>query len=632
MIYRARVQKSIGIVVLLLAAMLASRSTMAQQEATKIAIGDTVEGTITDKAYQQLYVLTAKAGDSVVISMIAKDNSSLDPYLLLEDSSGKTLLEDDDSAGGHNAQIAYAFGEDGDYTIVATRFGQVSGSSGGDYTLSVKVGGESVATTAATTAATEEATVVATEEGTTVATEEATTEPTEEGAPTVTRTRRPTATRVKATPTEEVTPEATMEATEEATTEPTEEGAPTATRTRRPTATRVKATPTEEVTPEATMEATEEVTTEPTEEGAPTATRTRRPTATRVKATPTVEEATPEETQEATAEESPTPRPTRRATATRRPTRATATPTPSDVVQGGTITLDEPATGDIDDSKVFYVYDYDGTAGEQLTLSLEAEGGLKAVLIFAPADASKSAIKNASAKSANQALKFDVTVPDDGAYWIIVTRVDGVNGDTSGSFTLTVSAGGAATVQQIDVSGSPARVVGNLASAGLVPKGGKQIATLPTNSFTRASTSGLKFLPIMGNAAAKNMVLNFQVNWTTAGPSSGCGMGFRRSDSQNFSFVLLTNDNKVALFQVQGQKNLIQYFEQSTLFSPKSTNTVTVIAIDNTITVYVNGQLQTSQQGQAVRGSFELEMFNPEGNTTVTNCRFPTGWVWSFDR
>jgi hypothetical protein len=554
MIYRARIWKWLVIAGLFLTAVMASGSTMAQDEATEIAIGDTVEGTITESEYQQLYVLTIKAGETVEIAMIAEDD--LDPYLLLQDADEETLIEDDDSAGDHNARIAFTFEAAGEYTIVATRFGQSSGSSTGDYTLTVKAGSKATTTGETTTGSTPRPTAAATGE------------PTEE-------------------PTEESTAEVTAIA--QATEEPTEEGDEEPTPTRRATATRVRATPTEEETEEATEE-------------------------------------TPEE------EESPTPRATRRATATRRPTRAAATPTPDVIVRGGEITLDEPVTGEIDDSQVFYLYDYEGTEGEELTITVEAEGGLAPAVVFSPNNLNEPPIKSAFARGGETTLTLQVTVPEDGSYFILVSRVGDLKGDSSGSFTLTVTAGSTANVEEVDVTGSPARVITNLRDAGLVPAGGRQIATLPSNSFTRASTPGLKFLPIMGRTAAQNIVLQFQVGWTTAGEGSGCGMGFRKASNEEYAFVLLTSNNKVALYQWDGDQNVIEYFEDSDLFSPGQFNTVTVIAIEDTITIYVNGKLQTSQEGQAVRGMFSLQMFNPEGNTQITNCRFPTGWVWSFDR
>ncbi len=499
----------------------AAGSTMAQQGATPIAVGETVEGEITSSDYQQLYTLTATAGESVTITMTG--DGELDSYLLVQDSNENVLTEDDDSAGGTDAKIAFTVGEDGDYTIVATRSGFKEGSSTGSYQLTV----DSQTGTSGESA----------------------------NKPNPQKT--------------------TVQATESATEESGGDLGFTL------------------GTPEA---ATEEA---PVEE------------------TPPEEEATP------------TPRPTRaRATATKRASKPAATPNP--IVEGGEITDGQSVEGQIDDAQIAYVYTYQGTADEQLTITMEGQDGLEPTIVVFPPENDKPALKTASAKASQTSVTMEVTLPADGQYFIVATRVGGTSGDTTGAFTLTLSVG-PASAQEIDISGDPSDVVASLQAAGVVPKGGKLVATLPSNSFTRASTPGFKYLTII-RTSVKNFVLNFQVGWTTAGDASGCGMGFRHSGTQQTSFVLLTNDGKVALAQWEGKTDVINYLQDSNLFSTTEFNTVTVAAIEDTVTVFVNGKFQTTQKGKAVKGVFDLMMYNPEGNTTVTNCRLPTGWVWSFDK
>src|SRR4051812_36024516 len=110
-----------------------SRSAYAQQGSTPIAVGDTVDGTITPEQWQQQYSLEATAGESVVITSIG--NGGLDTALVLQDASGAKLAEDDDSAGGGNARIKYTFDQDGTYTIISTRSGQQGGQTQGSFTL-----------------------------------------------------------------------------------------------------------------------------------------------------------------------------------------------------------------------------------------------------------------------------------------------------------------------------------------------------------------------------------------------------------------------------------------------------------------------------------------------------------------
>lgn len=588
---------------LILLVVFAAQGARAQQGATPIATGDTVKGKLTTTAYQQRYTLSARKGDAVTITMTA-DGGSLDPYLILEDSTGKMLAKDDDSAGQHNARIDFTFEEDGDYTIIATRFGQPSGTTTGDYTLAVKAGGEN-ATAAATGEGTTAATLAATEPGT--------------SAPTVAATEAATEETTSAP-----SPTFTALATEEPTTEEPTLSAPTDTLVATSTATATKA-----VAVEPTSEGLSNQQPTDTPTNVPTATPTVRPTRTRQPTrTPTevAQQETP--TEEPTIEEpTATPRPTR--TPTRRPTRAAPTPTPNVVINGGPINDGEPVTGDIDDTHVFYLYSYEGAAGEQIELTMEAEGDLTPSVAVIPPSGNK-ALKVATAKEGESKVNMSVTLPDDGRYIVVATRAGDSQGTTSGSFTLTLAANAAPS--QIDPAGDPPVVIGRLRDANLVPDGGKLLFQLPLNSFTRVSTPGLRFLPVGGNAAAQNFVLNFRVAWTSAGDQSACGMGFWQKSNQEVSFVLLTNDNRVALLQRQGQQFLINYLQESTLFSPKDINVVTVIAIGDQITLYVNGQLQTLQKGKGLRGKFELETFNAEGNTTVTNCRYPSGWVWTFDR
>src|SRR5437588_836508 len=54
----------------------------------------------------KLYSETLKAGTAYVIEMSRTDNkTNLDPYLIVHDSKGETIAEDDNSGGDLNARI-----------------------------------------------------------------------------------------------------------------------------------------------------------------------------------------------------------------------------------------------------------------------------------------------------------------------------------------------------------------------------------------------------------------------------------------------------------------------------------------------------------------------------------------------
>jgi hypothetical protein len=393
------------------------------------------------------------------------------------------------------------------------------------------------------------------------------------------------------------------------------------------TAVALETTPISGITEAATVEGTSEATVAATEEAtaAPSSTplpsRTPRPTA------------TPISTQEANAQA--TAEPTRRATRTPRPTLTrrppSATPTPSPFVDAGPIEDGSTVQGTIDDTQIFWVYTYDGAMGDQLTITLEGEEGLVPSIVIASTDQNaQGPLKVSNARAGTSKVTMNVALPANGEYFVVATRVNQRQGTSSGKFTMTLAV--TTLPAEIQTGADPVKIVKSLQADKLVPEGGKLLFRLPQGTYARDSKAPGQMIPVGNKLQAKDFVLQFQVNWTTAGEASGCGMTFRKSGTRDVTFVLLTNDRKIALVQRQGSRALINFFQDTDLFTPRQVATVTVIAIGDKVTVYLNGQFVTSEVGKAVRGSFEADLFNVEGNTTVTYCLFPSGWVWTFDQ
>jgi hypothetical protein len=78
------------------------------------------------------------AGEQITITMTG--SGGLDAYLGILDPDNNVIAEDDDSAGGTNAQISIRLPESGSYLIVATRVGLDQGSTTGPYTLTIAAG------------------------------------------------------------------------------------------------------------------------------------------------------------------------------------------------------------------------------------------------------------------------------------------------------------------------------------------------------------------------------------------------------------------------------------------------------------------------------------------------------------
>ncbi len=106
-------------------------------DATPIAVGATVTGTITNSTPAQAYSFEATSGTTVTIDMPAL-NGSLDSYLVLLGPDNTPLVSNDDrDETTADAGIDRNLAVDGTYTIIATRYGLTIGGTEGDYNLVV---------------------------------------------------------------------------------------------------------------------------------------------------------------------------------------------------------------------------------------------------------------------------------------------------------------------------------------------------------------------------------------------------------------------------------------------------------------------------------------------------------------
>ena len=87
------------------------------------------------KRHMKVEEIEFTAGATYTIEMQCTD-SSVDPYLILEDAKGTKIAEDDNSGGFPNAKIVFRPTETGNYRIIATTYG--AGETG-NYTLIVRM-------------------------------------------------------------------------------------------------------------------------------------------------------------------------------------------------------------------------------------------------------------------------------------------------------------------------------------------------------------------------------------------------------------------------------------------------------------------------------------------------------------
>ncbi|HRF94988.1 MAG TPA: hypothetical protein PLZ51_07335, partial [Aggregatilineales bacterium] len=99
-------------------------------------VGETVTGNFSSDAQEIVYAFTGSVGQIITLSLASEDT---DTYLILRDSEGNIIAENDDSAGSLNSQIGpLQLTEDTTYEVVATSYSYFYGSETvtGRFTLS----------------------------------------------------------------------------------------------------------------------------------------------------------------------------------------------------------------------------------------------------------------------------------------------------------------------------------------------------------------------------------------------------------------------------------------------------------------------------------------------------------------
>jgi len=105
--------------------------------AEALIYGRPIAGNIDSTNPFTVYTFQAQAGDRVRISMRAT-RGTLDPALYLLDPSGLQLAFNDDAApNDRNAQIDAVIAANGRYTLIATRFGALTGGTAGSFEIAV---------------------------------------------------------------------------------------------------------------------------------------------------------------------------------------------------------------------------------------------------------------------------------------------------------------------------------------------------------------------------------------------------------------------------------------------------------------------------------------------------------------
>jgi hypothetical protein len=188
---------------------------------------------------------------------------------------------------------------------------------------------------------------------------------------------------------------------------------------------------------------------------------------------------------------------------------------------------------------------------------------------------------------------------------------------------------------QIDSSAYPNIVLEKLRADGLtLPDGGRPLFTLD-NAYALTSDPGFNLITIGKGARSQNFALSVGISWNRINDRSACGVVFRGDlTTGSSSMVLLGVDKTLSIRQYAG--NDVPLALQTPLvqpFDPDKFTTLTLIALDDVLVVYIDGKRETAQRmpDPTLKGSFWLTLYNARDNLAQTDCRFRNLWIWTFD-
>jgi hypothetical protein len=102
-----------------------------------LRFGDTVANLINDETPEVYYSFRARQGELITLAM-RRDGGTLDPFLRIVDANRTILVEADDWRGTPDARVErWQVPADGQYLIVATRYGGPAGKTSGQFLLTL---------------------------------------------------------------------------------------------------------------------------------------------------------------------------------------------------------------------------------------------------------------------------------------------------------------------------------------------------------------------------------------------------------------------------------------------------------------------------------------------------------------
>lgn len=223
----------------------------------------------------------------------------------------------------------------------------------------------------------------------------------------------------------------------------------------------------------------------------------------------------------------------------------------------------------------------------------------------------------------------DQTIPEPGQIALMIETPAAVGSEVVIQFqNLVITTPLDAAVPQALLTGNASVMVQELQRRRLVPSAGEMGIVVP-ESFVTYNRPGVNELALGSSAAYRTFALGTTVTWEIAPQNlpAGCGLILRTDETGNYLLAYLEQSGGYGLSQRRGD-----YFEPGVFGEgppPGSgPHRLLVIADEDQVLYYLNGQLVGTLESQATEGGIGNAVVNFEA--TTTSCQFSDTWVWAW--
>lgn len=168
----------------------------------------------------------------------------------------------------------------------------------------------------------------------------------------------------------------------------------------------------------------------------------------------------------------------------------------------------------------------------------------------------------------------------------------------------------------------------------LIPNDGKIGLEVKDKAFvTNNGAVGIQFQPLAESMSFADIVYSADITWESSNDNIACAMELRAADDNNFTIVYVDRKGGYGVRQVNSQDDnsiALYYLNDAIQKGNKATNRVTIVAIGNTLIVYINGVLVADLDVKQTTGGVRIAAYNYQQASSI--CQFTNLWLRSFDR